>query len=269
MFLKIKPQQGPEERTFLAGWLHEEAVVESRGNLPNFRRDNLFDSLLRFLAAHLSKAGGRLEFGVRNLFGSLALAIRRLERLCFRGLNTRGRSLVDNRKAAFRRSSPWSIWGSSRTAGNSNSGYLQFATRVLRVERLIPAGFGEYTIYPPLVLHQALIRLVLIHGIFTDHKIHSLFDVEHEIIGALVVPQFNTELRKRNFLCCPVNIEVRDLIWGSAIRDRPDSGSNKFFNNVAASKDSAGEVKCIFAAPDSNCPMIIVHSVYSSQGFDR
>jgi hypothetical protein len=81
MFSKIKSQQGPEERTFLADWLHEDVVVESRGNPPNFRRDNLFDNLLRFLAAHLSKAGGRLEFGVRNLFGRLAL--RRLERLCF------------------------------------------------------------------------------------------------------------------------------------------------------------------------------------------
>jgi hypothetical protein len=73
MLTKIESQQGPEERTFLAGWLHEEVVVESRGNPPNFRKDNLFDSLLRFLAAHLSKAGGCLEFGVRNLFGRLAL----------------------------------------------------------------------------------------------------------------------------------------------------------------------------------------------------
>jgi hypothetical protein len=63
MFSKIKSQQGPEERTFLAAWLHEE-VVESRGNRPNFRRNNLFDGLLRFFAARLSKAGGRLEFGV-------------------------------------------------------------------------------------------------------------------------------------------------------------------------------------------------------------
>jgi hypothetical protein len=88
-------------------------------------------------------------------------------------------------------------------------------------------------------------------------------------MGALAVPQFNAELRKRNFLCCPVNIEVHDLVWGPAIRDQPNSGSNDFFNNVAASKDSAGEVKCIFAAPDPNCPMIIFRSVHSSQGFDR
>jgi hypothetical protein len=74
MLTKIESQQGPEERTFLAGWLHEEVVVECRGNPLNFRKDNLFDSLLRFLAAHLSKAGGWLEFGVQNLFGRLALA---------------------------------------------------------------------------------------------------------------------------------------------------------------------------------------------------
>jgi hypothetical protein len=64
MFSKIKSQQGPEVRTFLAVWLHEEVVVESRWNPPNSRRDNHFHSLLRFLAAHLSKAGGRLEFSV-------------------------------------------------------------------------------------------------------------------------------------------------------------------------------------------------------------
>jgi hypothetical protein len=64
MFSKIKSQQGPEERTFLAGWLHEEVIVKSRWDTPNFGRDNLFDSLLGFLADHLSKAGGCLEFGI-------------------------------------------------------------------------------------------------------------------------------------------------------------------------------------------------------------
>jgi hypothetical protein len=64
MFSKIKSQQGLEVRTFLANWLHEEVVVEGRWNPPNFRRDNLFHSLLRFLAAHPSEAGSRLEFSV-------------------------------------------------------------------------------------------------------------------------------------------------------------------------------------------------------------
>jgi hypothetical protein len=71
---KIESQQGPKERTFLAR-LHEEVVIESRGNPPNFRRDNLFNSLLGFLPAHLSKARGSLKFSVRNLFGSLAFAV--------------------------------------------------------------------------------------------------------------------------------------------------------------------------------------------------
>jgi hypothetical protein len=91
------------------------------------------------------------------LFGRLDLAFRRLERLCFRGLNTRGHSLVDNRKAAFRRTFSWSIWGSSRAAGNGNRGYLQFAIRASRVKRFIPASFRGYTIYPPLVLGPCVV----------------------------------------------------------------------------------------------------------------
>jgi hypothetical protein len=73
VFTKTESQQGPKERTFLAG-LREEVVIESGGNPSNFRRDNLLNSLLGFLPAHLSKAGGRLEFGVRNLFRRSALA---------------------------------------------------------------------------------------------------------------------------------------------------------------------------------------------------
>jgi hypothetical protein len=132
------------------------------------------------------------------------------------------------------------------------------------VKRFVPANFREHTIYPPLVLHQSFIRFVLIHGIFANHEVHSPFDFKHEIVGTLAVPQLNAELRERNLLRCPVNIEVRDLSQGPTIRNRLDSSSNEFFDDVAASKDSAGEVKCIFAAPDSNCPMIIVCSVYNS-----
>jgi hypothetical protein len=82
VFTKIESQQRPKEKTFLVG-LHEEVIVESGGEPPNFRRDNLFNSFLSFLAAHLSKPGGHLEFNVQKLFGRLALAFRRLERLCF------------------------------------------------------------------------------------------------------------------------------------------------------------------------------------------
>jgi hypothetical protein len=83
VFTKIESQQRPKEKTFLAG-LHEEVINESGGDPPNFRRDNLFNSLLSFLAAHLSKAGGRLEFNVRNFFGRFALD-GRLKRLFFEG----------------------------------------------------------------------------------------------------------------------------------------------------------------------------------------
>jgi hypothetical protein len=62
---------------------------------------------------------------------------------------------------------------------------------------------------------------------------------------------------------------VHDLAWGPAIRDRPNPGCNELFDNVAASKDSAGEVKRIFAASDPHCPMVKFSSVHSSQGFDR
>jgi hypothetical protein len=63
VFTKIESQQGPKKRTFLAG-LREEVVVESGRNLPTFNTDNLLNSFLGFLSAHLSKARGCLKFGV-------------------------------------------------------------------------------------------------------------------------------------------------------------------------------------------------------------
>jgi hypothetical protein len=119
------------------------------------------------------------------------------------------------------------------------------------------------------MIYQSFVCLVFVHSIFTYHKSYSFFDVKHESIGALALPQFDAELRKGNFLCWPVNIKVHDLVWGPAIRDRPNSSSNELFHNVTASEDSAGEVKCIFAAPGPNCPMVIFRSVRNIQGFDR
>jgi hypothetical protein len=58
----------------------------------------------------------------------------------------------------------------------------------LRGKRFIPANFREYTIYPPLVLHQSLICFVLIHGIFTNLESHSSLDFKHKIFGTLAVP---------------------------------------------------------------------------------
>jgi hypothetical protein len=114
------------------------------------------------------------------------------------------------------------------------------------------------------MLHQILICFVLIHGVFTNHEIHSPFDFKHKIVGTLAVPQLNPELRERNFLGCPVNIEVHDLSRGPTIRNWPNSGSDEFFNNVATSKDSTRKVKCIFTAPDTDCPMTVVRSAHNS-----
>jgi hypothetical protein len=105
--MKIESQQGPKERTFLAG-LHEEVVVESRRNPPNFSRDNLFNSFLGFLSAHLSKARGFLKFSVQNLFGSFAFVLRQLKGPCLRGLNARGRGIIGNREEPLGRPSSWS-----------------------------------------------------------------------------------------------------------------------------------------------------------------
>jgi hypothetical protein len=79
------------------------------------------------------------------------------------------------------------------------------------------------------------------------------------------------ELREGNFLSCPVDIEVHDFSWGPTIRNRPNSGSNKFFNEITTTKDSARKVECIFITPNPSCPMIEVRSapVSASIGEER
>jgi hypothetical protein len=63
---------------------------------------------------------------------------------------------------------------------------------------------------------------------------------------------------------CPVNIKVYDLSRGPTTRDWPNSGSDKFFNNVATSKDGTRKVKHIFATPDPSHPIIEGRSVHNS-----
>jgi hypothetical protein len=70
-------------------------------------------------------------------------------------------------------------------------------------------------------------------------------------------------------VCCPVNVEVRDLSRGPTIRNWPDTGSNELFDDVATSSDSTSKVKGILAAPDPNFPMIKICSTHSSQGLNR
>jgi hypothetical protein len=132
------------------------------------------------------------------------------------------------------------------------------------VKRFVPANFREYTIYPALVLHQSFICFVLIHGIFTNHEVHSPFDLKHEIFGTLAVPQLNAELRESNFLRCQVNVKIHDLSRGPTIRNRPNTDNIEFFNNVATSKDSTRKVKYIFTTPNPSRPMIEGRSAHSS-----
>jgi hypothetical protein len=48
------------------------------------------------------------------------------------------------------------------------------------------------------------------------------------------------------------------------MRDRPNPGSNELFDNVATSKDGAGEMKSIFATSDPHGPMVELSSVHKS-----
>jgi hypothetical protein len=57
---------------------------------------------------------------------------------------------------------------------------------------------------------------------------------------------------------------MRDLDRGLAMRDRPNPGSSELFDNAAASKDGAGEMKSIFATYDPHGPMVELSSVHTS-----
>jgi hypothetical protein len=147
---------------------------------------------------------------------------------------------------------------------DSNSGHLQFTTRASGVEKLVSADFREYPIYSLLMLHQVLVCFILIHCVFANHEIYSSFSFKHKDVGTLTFPQLNAELRKGNFLSCLVNIiEVHDFSWGPTIKNRPNSGSNEFFNDITTTKDSALKVEGIFTAPDPGFPRIELCSAHS------
>jgi hypothetical protein len=57
---------------------------------------------------------------------------------------------------------------------------------------------------------------------------------------------------------------MHNLDRGPAMRDRPNPGSNKLFDNVAASKEGGSEMKSIFATSDPHGPMVELSSVHSS-----
>jgi hypothetical protein len=101
------------------------------------------------------------------------------------------------------------------------------------------------------MLHQGLVRFVFVHGILAYHDVDPLFHFIHEVLGALALAKFDPELRERHFLVCPVDVVVYEFGRGPTVRDRPDSRGDKFFNNVTAANDRAGQMKCTLAIPDS------------------
>jgi hypothetical protein len=156
----------------------------------------------------------------------------------------------------------WGIDRGSRTTGHCNRGNLQLRTRTSRTERLVSTDLGEHAIDPLLVSHKSLVRLVLDHGVFAYHDVHSLFYLDHEGVGALIFTKLNPELRERHFSSCLVNIEIYDLNGSPTAGNRPDPGSNELFNDVAAPKYSTGEMKCTLAVSNPHCPVIEFGSVH-------
>jgi hypothetical protein len=73
-----------------------------------------------------------------------------------------------------------------------------------------------------------------------------------------------SEFREGNFLCRLADIEVHDFSRGPTIRNRPNSDSSEFFDNIATTKDGACEVEHIFAVPDPSCSMIVGRSANNS-----
>jgi hypothetical protein len=70
-------------------------------------------------------------------------------------------------------------------------------------------------------------------------------------------------------LSCPVDIEIHDLGGGPTTRNRPNSCSNEFLDDVADPKYSAGKVKSTLAVSNPHCSMIEFGSVHGSQRRNR
>jgi hypothetical protein len=154
--------------------------------------------------------------------------------------------------------------GAAEQLGNSNGRHLQITTWASGVERFVSTDFREYPIYPLLMLHQVIICFVLIHGIFTNHEIHSSLNLKHKVVGTLAVSQLTAKLQEGNFLRCPVDVEDNNFSRSPTVRNRPNFGSGKLLNNVATTKDGARKVECIFTAPDPSCPMVVGRSANNS-----
>jgi hypothetical protein len=119
------------------------------------------------------------------------------------------------------------------------------------------------------MLHQGLICLVLVHGIFAYHDVHPFLYFVHEVLGALAFAKLDPELRERHLLVGPVDIVVHELSRGPTVRDRPDPGGDEFFDDIAAVKYGAGQMKCILTASDSQSPLVELPNIYRGKRRDR
>jgi hypothetical protein len=119
------------------------------------------------------------------------------------------------------------------------------------------------------MLHQGLVRLILVHGIFAYHDVHPFLHFFHEGLSTLVFTKLNPALRERHLLICPVDVKVHELGRGPTTRDRPDPGGDEFFDNVTAAKYGAGQVKGILTASNSQRPLIELGNIHRGKRRDR
>jgi hypothetical protein len=70
-------------------------------------------------------------------------------------------------------------------------------------------------------------------------------------------------------LSCPIDLKVHDLSGRPTAGNRPDTGSHELFNNVAATRYSAGEMKCTFAVPNPQGLLIEFGCVHRCQERNR
>jgi hypothetical protein len=171
--------------------------------------------------------------------------------------------------ASLRRPYSWGVDGGSRTTGHCNYGNLQLGTRTSRIERLITASLREHAIDPSLVPHESLVCLVLVHGVFADHDVHPFLYLNHEGVSTLIFVKFNPELRERHLLSGPVDLQVYDLSGRPTTRNRPNPGGHELFNDIATAKYGTGKMKCTFAVPNPQGPLIEFSRVHRCQGRNR
>jgi hypothetical protein len=67
----------------------------------------------------------------------------------------------------------------------------------------------------------------------------------------------------------PVHIKVHDLSGRPTTRNRPNPGGHELFDDIAATKYGTGKMKCTFAVPNPQGPLIEFGRVHRSKGRNR